>query len=386
MWSLEDPSKGITNIVKVPTDGTISIVKPEGVEVSAIINEVVTPLHHVHVKAGDNVCFKVTGNEEDYDKITLEYGGVVSCLYGNPHKYKGNPTSEYEEKEMAEGINTDKVIVNAGGGGEGGGGSMAAVIAALGNRNQGSDNAALIAALGNRNGGNDGFGSGGGGIWPIVLLALLGKRGFGGDDCHDDGDSGARTALVQTIMESVADIRAQVPQTALETQNAVQQSVAALALGTQQGFANTKDSVQLANLANLVATKEVDKAVQATALGTVIAINNDGDKTRQLIQHFHDSNLQRELGVAQSALLEERTSRRVRDVEVNVAQTVNQNQQQIQAQAQAQQQFQTLAALHAQIANLANDIQVVRQTQSNVNFGVQAGSGQTATGSNTKVS
>ncbi len=76
---------------------------------------------------------------------------------------------------MAEGINTDKVIVNAGGSGSEGSGSMAAVIAALGNRNQGNDNAALIAALGNRNDDSN--------SWGPMLAAMNNRRGddgFGG--------------------------------------------------------------------------------------------------------------------------------------------------------------------------------------------------------------
>lgn len=52
--------------------------------------------------------------------------------------------------KMGEGI-LDKVNVNVGGGDGGGAGGMAALVAALGGRNQGNDNAALIAALGNRN-------------------------------------------------------------------------------------------------------------------------------------------------------------------------------------------------------------------------------------------
>src|SRR6185436_20153857 len=97
-----------------------------------------------------------------------------------------------KETRMSEGINTDKVIVNAGSGG-GDGGNMAAVIAALGNRNQGNDNAALIAALGNRNDDNaglmpalammnnnrmpvDGFG-GMNGILGIAALGLIFGRG-----------------------------------------------------------------------------------------------------------------------------------------------------------------------------------------------------------------
>src|SRR6185436_15524121 len=110
-----------------------------------------------------------------------------------------------KETRMSEGINTDKVIVNAGGSGSDGG-NVAAVIAALGNRNQGNDNAALIAALGNRNDdsnswgpmlaamnsgrrGDDGFG-GMNGIMGIAALGLIFGRGNRGGLFGGDGDGG----------------------------------------------------------------------------------------------------------------------------------------------------------------------------------------------------
>lgn len=102
---------------------------------------------------------------------------------------------------------SDKVNINVGdGGGQGGAGAMAAVIAALGNRNQGDNSAALIAALGNRNDDSSNLaplyammnnnrhdGDGMNNMWPIILLALLGRGGRGGglfgggDDCGGGG-------------------------------------------------------------------------------------------------------------------------------------------------------------------------------------------------------
>lgn len=103
----------------------------------------------------------------------------------------------------------DKVNIHVGGADGGGFGGAAAMIAALGNRNDGSDNAALIAALGNRNDGAGGMAAlapllagmnGNNGMnnpWPIILLALLGRgRGgglFGGGDDCGSGGSRART-------------------------------------------------------------------------------------------------------------------------------------------------------------------------------------------------
>ena len=69
---------------------------------------------------------------------------------------------------------------------------------------------------------------------------------------------------------------------------------------------------------------------------------------------------------------------RARGVEVNVSQQVNQ--QQAQAQAQLQ-----LVRLSEAVNNLANDIQSVRTTQSQIVFGNNTGSGQTSNATNNRV-
>lgn len=146
-----------------------------------------------------------------------------------------------------------------------------------------------------------------------------------------------------------------------------------------QGQAGLQQSIAANTFASVSAAKDAQAALAA-------AIRDDGDKTRALLTEQYTMNLQRELGVAQAALSEERNAGRVREVEVNVSQTVSQNQAQLQLQAQQQQQFQLLAQLTAGINNLANDIQAVRQTQSNINFGTQAGVGQSAQATNNRVS
>jgi hypothetical protein len=127
----------------------------------------------------------------------------------------------------------------------------------------------------------------------------------------------------------------------------------------------------------------------AVNYGLSTAVKADGDQTRALINKLNDDTLNRLLTTAQNEIIELRGDRegvrRSRETEVNVTQNVTTNQNQLQAQAQQQQQFQILANLAAQVGNLANDIQVVRQTQSNVNFGVQGTAGQTASAANTRV-
>lgn len=317
--------------------------------------------------------------QERYDSLVAkqeELGEKVKKYYKKHEEREERKTEEKEEK--MEGIATDKVIVNAGGGGEGGGG-MAALVAALGNRNQGDNTAALIAALGNRNGGNDGFGSGGG-LGLIALLALLGRRGFGDGDGghhHGDGLTPASAALIQSIMNGVNGIAADVPKVALESQAAIQQSLGQLALGVSQGLANVKDSVQATSTVNLVATKDVGTQVQVGNLAIVQAISNDGEKTRALIVANQVADLQRQLTVAETNAREEHSRRHSEGIEFRVSQTVNQ------AQAQAQQQSQ-LSNLFSALNHLANDVQFVKQGQTIFNSGTMAASG-TQAAANTRV-
>lgn len=243
-------------------------------------------------------------------------------------------------------------------------------------------------------GGRGGFGFGGGdsGIGIIALLALLGRRGgLGGEgDCGGEGKF-----LDAAILNGVNALSASVPTTALETQAAINNSIANLALGVQQGFANVKDSVQANGTANLLATNASERttltsaalnlaAIKDSQYATAISIRDDGDKTRGLLALYHEGNLQRELGVAQSALAEERNHSRIREVEVSVNQSVNQTQAQGQVQTQQQQQFQLLAGLVAAVNNLAGDIQAVKQGQVIFNSGTMAASG-TQAAANTKV-
>jgi hypothetical protein len=250
-----------------------------------------------------------------------------------------------------------------------------AAIAALGQRNQGSDNAALIAALGTRNEhrGDDGFGLGGGGGGILGLLAILGllrgRGGLGGgEDCGGDGDHG-RTAILQTLMEGQADLRAQVPTIGLELQNSIEKSVAALALGTQQGFANTKDAVQ--NLALYLSSQ------LAT---TNQNVSSQGCQTREVVQATStaimnkiDENRIREL---ETELLRTRGRHDAQDVEFRITQSVNQNNQQQQSQWQTQRfDDERYARQRAEIFSAFNQSQRTRSDNDVVNFGTMAASG-----------
>lgn len=272
---------------------------------------------------------------------------------------------------------TDKINVNVGG--EGGGGGNAAMIAALLNgRNQDSNLGPLMAAMG-------GGGFGGNSMWPILLLALLGRRGFDGFGGGGDGGCGGtpdRAALLQTLLEGQSNLRAEVPTTALETQNAIQQALAALGLGTQQGFANVKDAVQngIAFLDRDV--QGVNQNVSSQGCQTREAVANDGDKTRALlVARFQQEDATRiaELNAEVVELRNEGRRRADHDelrIQVTNQNTATNTQSQAQAQFQVQSQFDRLFGA---ISVLGAQVQRVRADQDIVNLGTMVASGTQAT-------
>lgn len=155
------------------------------------------------------------------------------------------------------------------------------------------------------------------------------------------------------------------------------------------GDAAIQVAVAAVGTANALAFKDVAIGTAQSTYALANAIKSDGDITRGLIVKQNDDMLNRLLTTAQNEIIELRGDRdgrsRARETEVNVTQSVTTNQNNLQAQQQQQQQFQILANLNAAVCNLANDIQAVRQTQSNVNFGVQGTAGQTASAANTRV-
>jgi len=298
----------------------------------------------------------------------------------------------------------------------------------------GTNDAALIAALMGNNHNYSGVGAGAGAglgagiLGGILGGALLGNNGLFGNRDRGYNDAGVVTpALLSTslagvteaqntsmIQQTLGDIKASIPlaegqvQLALATlqndinsniNSAIQTTVAgdaginqnissalasslasqnAININVMASANNVKEAVTNYGVANLNATKDSQFATQ-------VAISNSTKEILAALNEQNTANLQRQLTVAEQALLEQRGAARSRDVEINVSQTVSQNQAQLQAQQQQQQQFQILAQLAANINNLAGDIQAVRQTQSNVNFGVQGNAAQTASAANNRV-
>lgn len=269
------------------------------------------------------------------------------------------------------------------------------------------------------NGGGYGDGLGGGGLLALALLAGRGGFGFGndgfrngnfgGDGCVTNstftaGITGVTDAIQNTtVVEGIGDIKqavfqaegnlqlagcentsairshlGQVENTIVAGQLNLANGINGVNVNVLQSAAATREAVAQSGTQNLLATKDAQAVLSAQAASNtnlILAALKDQEIT----------NLSRQLTVAELRNSEDRAEARAKTTEVNVTQTVNQNQLQLQAQAQQQQQLQVLANLNACVANLANDVQVVRATQQNINFGVQAGVGQTSNATNNSV-
>lgn len=318
--------------------------------------------------------------------------------------YSTPETAPYKSKEteMSEGINTDKVIVNAGGGGEGAG-NMAAVIAALGNRNQGDNTAALIAALGNRNDDSnsmapllamlagdrnrmpygDGLGGFGGmnGILGIAALGLIFGRGRGGL-FGGDGDGGGGCGA-ETRLQSNADTLAILQQIG-QAKDATTGGFATTALALSQGFANVRDSIQASTFLLNKELCDVNQNVSSQGCQTREAVQNDGDKTRALlIARFQqqDATTIAEQN-ARIVALETRGHADRNHAEQRLE--INNTNTAVAAQAQQQQQQQRQADLdlrfHRLESIIGNVLQVAHATNQNI---IAGNSGAVATGAQT---
>lgn len=242
--------------------------------------------------------------------------------------------------------------------------------------------------------GGDGFG---GGIGGLLVGALLGRGGFGGfgggwgggwgGGC---GGWGGERVLDTAILQQLGNVQATVPLTALQTQAQIAESTGDINLTTlqqtlqlQQSINSAKDATQNGTFFLNNAVQNVNTAVNSGTLATAIAIRDDGDKTRELINSIDRQNLSRQLAVAENTIVELRQGRehdhRAHGVEIQMTNNQNQNQLQFQAQAQA------LGVLQH---GLFECNQIARATNQNVlvgNQGVTTTGPQTANPTNVKV-
>lgn len=244
--------------------------------------------------------------------------------------------------------------------------------------------------------GGDGFG---GGIGGLLVGALLGGRGgfggFGGGwgggwggGCG--GGWGGERVLDTAILQQLGNVQATVPLTALQTQAQIAESTGDINLTTlqqtlqlQQSINSAKDATQNGTFFLNNAVQNVNASVTSGTLATAIAIRDDGDKTRELINSIDRQNLSRQLAVAENTIVELRQGRehdhRAHGVEIQMTNNQNQNQLQFQAQAQA------LGVLQH---GLFECNQIARATNQNVlvgNSGVTTTGPQTANPTNVKV-
>ncbi len=261
--------------------------------------------------------------------------------------------------------------------------------------------------------GNDMFGMGGGGLIGGLVLGSLLRNGngfLGGNGVAEVGVPAANVSLA--TLQAIGDVKAAVPLASCQTIAAINDAQADITnttlqqtIGLNASIAGSKDATvnAAANIGNLIQTvnnslgDKVDanttqQAIGFGALNTNIervgwslsqAITNDGDKTRALISSIDRDNLNRQLTVAENALIEERAERaRASDrhgIEITMIQNNNQLQQQ-----QQQQGF----LLNSLVHGLNEVSQIAKATNQNVlvgNTGFTATGAQTANPTNVKV-
>jgi hypothetical protein len=404
MWTLATPESRVTNKVTVPADGIITIAKPEGTKIKAYVNDMHT--EHLHVKAGDNVCFEVTGSHEP-TSIGIMYNGTSSVLNVAKQDIATNTT---EGNNMTEAVNLF-ATPNSGMGGAIGGGLGAGLLGGvLGG-----------ALLGGNRGGLFGGGNSGGDSSYAAINAI-------NSNTDNSVAAAERLSMARFDADSQRDIQAAIERTAAATQlaQAVGNSALAVEVAKGQGEINTQVALTTGNLGtqnalNAAATQtlvqkvsgdlgtqvalgqsligtQVERAATANAIAfkdvAIQAVQNkyelanaikaDGDLTRGLITSNYQDTLNRQLATAQNEIIELRGDRnmnnRAKETEVNVTQIVSQNQ----AQAQAQQQQQLQYNILNQLAALNADLQTVKQSSVVFNSGTQTGSGNQSA-ANTRV-
>ena len=376
MWKIENTSDNSTNKFVVPTDGLISVTKPDSVQVMAYVNDAVSAVHHVHVKAGDTVYFKLMNTEDEPTSIKFDYAGETSTVLV--------PAAKEEENIMtpAETIN---LFANP-----------------MGGANQG---------------GAMGTGLGAGLVGGLLGTALFGRNGLGG---LNDGNSAATNAAYTesvvnntAILQGIADIKASVPLAEGQVQLAMAISQADInanvgaradsilnTINTQSitnanYIAGVNANVSQTGAMNLAATKDASAmnlaATNAAALASERqayalsqAITTDGDRTRSLIQSIDKTNDSRMITNLANEISDLKNSRNLDAATGNITISNNNNATAIAQQQQAQQQQQLQYQILSQLGVLAGDLQTVKQGQVIFNSGAMTGSA-TQAAANTKV-
>lgn len=372
MWKIEDFSTGTTNKVTVPTEGVINIDKPKGVKVSAYVNDVKTPIHHVHTKAGDIVHFELRGTTPDQKSVVLGYGGDSSTIV-----VPGNPDSVIKENKV-DTSNLFAVPTSSGMGGAIGGGLGAGLLGGvLGG-----------ALLGGNNGGIFGNRNNGAVIDPwqnqanMSLMAGIGEVKAAIPAAEGQSQlalAGAQMNITNAVTAGTGAIIGAV--SAFE--NSVMSNLNMQTQMNQKGFSDNAAATVAAGNANMIATKDLSAQTDRNAWAITQAISNDGEKTRALIQSIDKTNDSRMITDLANQITELRNEGRLTAATGNITISNNNAATANAQQQQAQQQQQQIAFLSSQLAVLLAQNQNIQQGVLNIGSGTVSGNSQTA--ANTKV-
>lgn len=383
MWLLENEATGITNKATVPVDGVISVIKPDSATVLAWVNDAISGVHHIHVKAGDTVQFKIAGSSDS--PIELAYNGEVSYIKPPILKVKdGYHAVEEKDENMSptEAVNLF-AMPNSAMGGAGAGG-----MAGLG--------AGLI----------------GGALGGVLFGDRDHHNGYDHHTSHWDVDPFQNQANM-SIMEAIGDVKASIPlaegQVQLAICNAqadinksVQSSTGAIIGATsaiqtnlmnnlnmqtqmnQKGFADNSATTVAVGNANMIATKDLAAQTERNTWQITQAICTDGDKTRELIRSIDKTNDSRTITNLANEVTELRHEGRLREATGNLTISNTNTATAVAQQQQAQQQQQQLSTLLAHVHTLYDQNQRIQQGVLNIGSGSVSGTNQNA--ANTRVS
>jgi hypothetical protein len=365
MWEIKDTSTGVTNSKIAAADGIISVTKPDSVSVKAYVNGAISGVHHVHVKAGDTVYFKLKGSADSPELVTFDYEGETS----NVLVPADTARSAYSEKENGmTPMETVNLFANPNQGNMGGalGGGLGAGLVG-----------GLLGTMIFRNGGLNGID--GGGIAPVAQVvndsAVLTTL----------GDIKASVPLAEAQVQlALAGVQTAIISDITSQTNSIAATQSRDALATANGFASVNSNVSSTASITQKAVADASLLAERNAWAVTQAITNDGDRTRALIQSIDKSNDSRLITSQANEIVELRGDRRLQEATGNITISNTNTANAVQSQNQQQQQFQILANLNAQLGNLANDIQAVRQSSVVFNSGTQTGSGNQSA-ANTRV-
>lgn len=367
MWTLTD---GITSVATVPEDGVISIAKPHGVKVSAFVNGQDAALHHLHVKAGDTVSFKLKNKNTEACDVVFEYAGkkISLTVPGAPEKEKKMDTSNlFAVPTMGSGMGS-AIGGGLGAGLLGGvlGGALLNNGGLLGNKNVTPVTTESVESIVNNSSIQQALGDIKASI-PFnegqVQLALA-----------------ASTADINSHLQSSSDALL----SAINSNNINMMTIAATkAASDNASFSNIHNNIVQTAAVNLAATKDLAAQTDRNSWAITQAITADGDRTRSLIQSIDKTNDSRTITNLANEITELRGDQRLTAATGNITISNNNAATANQAQQQAQLQQQQIALLTANVAALVQQNQHIQQGILNIGSGVVAGNSQTA--ANTRV-